>query len=159
MFISETGQLFGCGHNAYKEVDCLPLPCHYANSSKIDKISIVFPLPIIVKSTGGTFQEAVSAMQTTELDVGEKVTKVVCGDHHTVVISASGSMYAWGMGYSFAASDETVPTGRGAKLTSSSASDGFQLPDPSVVSALSGYNKKIICADFLGKKSSEFLKI
>lgn len=155
IFLSENGQMFGCGYNHYKEVDSLPLPCHLASSSRTDKMSILFPLPILVKSFPGCFQEAVAAVQGEGLEyTGETVVKIACGGHHTIAITALDSVYAWGMGYSRRPPEGASSLNENPDAGCRSPSDStgaHQFVDAGLICALSGFFKKKICANVLGK--------
>ena len=74
------------------------------SSSKVDRISSVYPLPILVKSkddtsvaTSGMLQEEI--VYKCQPPYGNIVTDIACGDHFTVAVTRNKSIYVWGLGY------------------------------------------------------------
>ena len=77
------------------------------NSSKLDKISILYPLPIIIFNNSevdyvelvNPLNEENNLVKNTET-FGGKVVDVSCGDFNTIAVTKSGNIYGWGLGFS-----------------------------------------------------------
>jgi len=99
MFLTEGGKVYGCGKNEFYQV----------NSSG--------------GSSGSTVQ---TPSKITGLEVGDKVTKIACGDKHTMFLTERGKV--WGCGHNY---DYQVN------------SDGGKLKNPTLVTGLEA-NDKIV---------------
>ena len=142
----------------------LPSTCNAAISTndmaltsncKVDKISIVYPLPIVVKAFDGAYQAASDTPHDNEYknqSYGEIVVNMACGDHFTMAITCKGSIYAWGLGYSKRYSQINSMHGDGYQdnptdtSISSPAPLASELENSSrnLVAAISGLNKELI---------------
>ena len=125
------------------------------SNCKVDKISIVYPLPIVVKAFDGAYQAASDTPHDNEYknqSYGEIVVNMACGDHFTMAITCKGSIYAWGLGYSKRYSQINSMHGDGYQdnptdtSISSPAPLASELENSSrnLVAAISGLNKELI---------------
>ena len=131
MFLSDGGQLFGCGLDSSCQVDSLPLVSATSvspGSSVVDQISVVFPLPILVKSQSSPPSETLSpgggTTDGSALDhFGEVVTRVVCGDYHTIAVAHTGTVYGWGLGFTIGTS---INRKNGNNISGKNTAEKFQ---------------------------------
>lgn len=148
IFLSESGQIFGCGLNEDSQLDALSLPVLSGqHMSKTDKVSVVYPLPIIL---GGNISRCDSEAI---INPSEIVTSISCGDFHTVVTTNNFRIIAWGRGFSMKKQDSVktksklfgseksleTPTRNDAKLQPESGVTG-----ESISSTLVESNKKCL---------------
>ena len=86
------------------------------NSSKLDKISILYPLPILINNSERDNVELVNPLSEennlkNDDTFGEKIVDVSCGDFHTIAVTKSGNIYCWGLGFSSQPSENSPKTG------------------------------------------------
>jgi alpha-tubulin suppressor-like RCC1 family protein len=157
LFLADHGQVFGCGLNEEHQVDALLLPLTPGRKlSKVDKVSVIFTLPITVNAFNSKVVEP------------EVTTKISCGDFHTVALTNLGNVYAWGRGYTMqnkkrpksfpGKTNETNQTKECFKTPS--RCDSMELSDNSgCKSALPVLNNKIMISKTCIRYSSEILVI